>query len=333
MNYKRIWDELELDELDSSMYTARQIYPESMITMYLAVDKEKNKRSLLIAVDGICVQQEKFPFWKGMYVDVKRFTIGKNVEKEFLILGNNVRETNDIYEAVIFNIVEVLKECIDVHGFQEILVKILKKWQYFFESNGYEGLSEAAQKGLYGELWMLRNLIECMEPEKALSGWTGCRRASHDFQYPNGSLEVKTTSTKQHQKVHIHNEIQLDDDGLPALYLCILAVNEMENAGETLLDIIQQLRSSFTDNYSCVQKFEQCIYDAGYLDIHANMYANRYVKRYCKIFKVQEGFPRLIERDLPNGIGDLNYSVALAACSEFEVDLGCVLKDISQGEK
>jgi hypothetical protein len=32
-----------------------------------------------------------------------------------------------------------------------------------------------------------------------------------------------------------------------------------------------------------------------------------------------EGFPRLIEADVPTGVGDVRYSVSLAACMPFEM--------------
>jgi hypothetical protein len=38
-----------------------------------------------------------------------------------------------------------------------------------------------------------------------------------------------------------------------------------------------------------------------------------------KFFEVVESFPRLLQKDLPDGIGDLNYSVILAACAPYEI--------------
>jgi hypothetical protein len=58
---------------------------------------------------------------------------------------------------------------------------------------------------------------------------------------------------------------------------------------------------------------------AGYLDVQASMYATGYAVRALQLFRVGPGFPRLLERDLPPGVGDVRYTVALAACQEFEV--------------
>jgi hypothetical protein len=34
---------------------------------------------------------------------------------------------------------------------------------------------------------------------------------------------------------------------------------------------------------------------------------------------VREGFPRLLQGNLPDGIGDLKYSVVVSACTPFEI--------------
>jgi hypothetical protein len=38
-----------------------------------------------------------------------------------------------------------------------------------------------------------------------------------------------------------------------------------------------------------------------------------------KFFEITEGFPRLLQRNLPDGVGDLKYSVVVAACTSFEI--------------
>jgi hypothetical protein len=38
-----------------------------------------------------------------------------------------------------------------------------------------------------------------------------------------------------------------------------------------------------------------------------------------KFFEVAEGFPRLLQGNLPDGVGDLKYSVVVASCTPFEI--------------
>jgi hypothetical protein len=40
----------------------------------------------------------------------------------------------------------------------------------------------------------------------------------------------------------------------------------------------------------------------------------------CTSFLVREGFPRIIERDVPQGVGHVHYTLALDACGDFIID-------------
>jgi len=63
--------------------------------------------------------------------------------------------------------------------------------------------------------------------------------------------------------------------------------------------------------------------DAGYFDAHAPRYeGRRFSLRRELTFRIGRGFPRLVERDLPEGVGDVSYALSLAACREFSVAPG-----------
>jgi hypothetical protein len=38
-----------------------------------------------------------------------------------------------------------------------------------------------------------------------------------------------------------------------------------------------------------------------------------------RVFDVRSGFPVLIEEGVPNGVGDVKYSIAISAISEYEL--------------
>jgi len=48
-----------------------------------------------------------------------------------------------------------------------------------------------------------------------------------------------------------------------------------------------------------------------------------------ELFTVREGFPRII--DVPQGLGDIHYSLVLAACSPFLYEVPEYLKKIRGG--
>jgi hypothetical protein len=86
-----------------------------------------------------------------------------------------------------------------------------------------------------------------------------------------------------------------------------------------LLEIVASARSLATNSGAEVE-LEDRLLEFGFLDLHAPRYAGTgYTVRESRFFHVTDGFPRLVEADMPDGIGGLRYQLAIAACTDFEV--------------
>lgn len=124
----------------------------------------------------------------------------------------------------------------------------VRRWQKFL-SAGVEGLSEERQRGLWGELRFLRNdLVAVFGPQDSVSAWQGSRAAHQDFLFSSGAVEIKTTIAKGPHVVQITSERQLDDKGLPALYLRHFALAVREGVGETLPQMVGFIASAISFN-------------------------------------------------------------------------------------
>ncbi|EBK2060139.1 PD-(D/E)XK motif protein, partial [Salmonella enterica subsp. enterica serovar Typhi] len=53
-----------------------------------------------------------------------------------------------------------------------------------------------------------------------------------------------------------------------------------------------------------------------------------YSIREYNLFKVSHGFPRIIENDLIEGVGDVKYSVMISQCKQYLVPENAVLNMI-----
>lgn len=69
---------------------------------------------------------------------------------------------------------------------------------------------------------------------------------------------------------------------------------------------------------------------SGYADMHSNTY-NRvgYALRRTSVLHVIDGFPRITEADLPDGVGSVRYSLAIDACREFEAPVESLVASLS----
>jgi hypothetical protein len=232
----------------------------------------------------------------------------------------------DIFVALASDIAEAAAAKPDEVSAVAALVSRLARWQRFLEESGPEGLAPEQQRGLYAELWLLgRHLLDAVGLGPAVHAWAGPTHASHDFQLGACAIEVKGTAAKQHQVLRIVSERQLDDTGVDALFLFHLSLDARLGTGETLPAIVGDLRKALGTT-PAAQTFEDRLLDAGYLDIHERLYENPgYTIRESNFFEVTERFPRITERDLRPGVGDVRYSVAVAECKHFTVALDEVL--------
>ena len=107
----------------------------------------------------------------------------------------------------------------------------IERWQSFLRRFGLEGLSDEARRGLFGELWLLEQLLDAgLSDTIVVNRWRGPDRDAHDFQLPAAAVEVKTTKTGTPKVIPISGVKQLDDRGLPSLFLYFLQVEESASA-------------------------------------------------------------------------------------------------------
>ena len=217
------------------------------------------------------------------------------------------------------------------------LLATLRRWQQFLAA-AQVGLSREQERGLWGELHVLKtHLITGMGAAEAVLAWKAGSAAHQDFQHPSGALEVKTSAAKQPQSVRITSERQLDDTGVGALFLHVVAVDEREVAstsaapGTSLPGIVGELRAMLAGNAIALADSESRLIERGYFDLHAPRYeGRRRTVRSEQSFRVGDGFPRLTEGMLPQGVGEVSYALSLSACAPYTasmVDILSVLSD------
>ena len=305
-----IWREIENGTLHDPS-------PEYRTYRRLGLDKEDGIRvsctypsktlELLIEV-GECGEAVSiaFPNWQGMGFEILVLDVPKKGTQHIRLFleGNRFR---DIFSTICSDLIEGLDECQTNTDRRMELSTFLDRWSRFFERHGNDGISPEHQRGLFGELWWIKRIIELgVAPLDTIQAWTGCNKEYHDFDLSGHVVEVKTS-----------NERQLDENGLQDLHLFVLTLIGNEGVGQSLPDLVASIKSILTG--SAVAKFLYSLREAGYLDIHEALYTSRYTVKQEEFFQVLEGFPRIIS--MPLGTGDLNYSVVLATCTPFIAEI------------
>jgi hypothetical protein len=153
-------------------------------------------------------------------------------------------------------------------------------------------LSDNEEVGLFGELLVLRLLIDGLGEAVALQSWRGTIAEEHDFGLPNEDVEVKTTlaETRRHW---IGTMTQLEPSVERPLWLLSLQITTAGAGGLSLPDLISTVRTRLTDG-SLRAVFEERLRDVRWLDDQAVLYGRRFrLRGDPAAFRVNPLFPGL----------------------------------------
>jgi hypothetical protein len=234
---------------------------------------------------------------------------------------------SDIFRSLADDLVRRIASAPNESGAVRVLAAHLSKWQTFLRAAS-DGLSAEEQRGLAGELTLLRDAMLERFGNAAVQCWTGASAANHDFQLPGGHLEVKSTVANTPHVIHISNVGQLDNSTCGELFLCLTRLAESQTIGESLSEILASTRDRISD--SALAGFDDKLLGIGIIPGDPRQYSvPRYIVSSRTLYHIRTGFPRLIRSTLPAGVEDVAYTIAVAACEPFLVDLETGLDAIS----
>ncbi|WP_404453969.1 PD-(D/E)XK motif protein [Virgibacillus necropolis] len=304
------------------------------VSLFLGLNPKNKTRYLFIHVKEKLSSKTvtNLPMWNGLTIVQNKTSIplAGYYDEWFLVLSHQEEYDHKIFEAVIENICNDLLSLSQYGDMLSKLQRNLERWRSFFSINGWEGLSQEAEIGLYGELWVLRELLQ--NDPNTIENWVGPEKEPNDFQKSAIALEVKTITSKKHYKVFINNEKQLDDIGLKGLFLLAVVMRKIDS-GETLFEIIESVRRELVNDPYSLNLFEEKLFLVGYLDIHSDLYDTGFVFQELLSYQVFDGFPRLLSKELHNGVGDLRYSINLGACEPYKVEFKEIINIYAQNEE
>jgi hypothetical protein len=207
-------------------------------------------------------------------------------------------------------------------GRVRLVQNVLAKWRRFWSGVAQGMLSKEQQLGLFGELWFLnRWLAPVVGVERALKMWRGPAGARNDFETPGMAIEVKTTGRVDGAHV-IHGLDQLLEPPGGQLMLFSLLVRDEASGTESLPAQVAEARALIADDYALQSSFDALVYTAGYDDRLAAEYGKLLLRiRDTGLYKVTEGFPRLVPSSLsgglPAGIGAIEYELRTEAAGPW----------------
>ena len=271
------------------------------------------------------IKVELKPFRDLRQLSVELLTDTSYDNSSLLLVQLRNVDKRDVFAILCENLVSSANQVNEERLMLKIVISKLFEWKSLFDKLSNGPLSKPQQQGLFGELYFIKNLLnnkkEAIE-YNVISTWRGMEeeRAIRDFQGQDWVVEVKTTSTNSPQKVTINGERQLDDSLVDNLLLYHCSVDISNASGITLQELVEEIRSILSHSFVARALFEEKLYHTGYQDKDIEFYNDiHYLIRTDKFYKVADNFPRICEKDLRPGVGEVHYSIVLAACEQYLV--------------
>jgi hypothetical protein len=84
------------------------------------------------------------------------------------------------------------------------------------------------------------------------------------------------------------------------------------------------------DNVSALNILNNKLLEVGYFEKHTHLYEEKcYQVRDENYYKIDGDFPRIKEKEIRNGVGDVKYSIILSQCNEYLVSENTVFDKIN----
>ncbi|MFZ3570476.1 PD-(D/E)XK motif protein [Streptomyces sp. BH097] len=309
-----LWQELEAPQPKRGRST-RRLFPESGLDIHLGVAHPGRQRMLLVRGGSRAVDRARPLLVNLRETHGLSLSCSSVSNREFeLQISLTAGELRQVFTPLAEDIARTSKDA-SSETVLERAVRRFTHWQQLMRSVGSQGLGREARLGLYGELCYLRtDLLAALPASTAVEAWTGPEGSNQDFQLPSVAIEVKTTAKKNPSTVRIANERQLDDRGVGRLVLVHLALDERRGGlGESLNSVVDDIRTA-AGITSASARFESRLIQSGYLPHQRDLYDEpRYTLRRADLWTVGEGFPRIVETVLPDGVGNCAYDISVIA--------------------
>ena len=322
MSLEEVWQHLEEDTRGpgGSGRAQRRISPSGRRDFFLGLEMPLRSRMLILRVAATSLAgQPDILDSHGLVVRMALRESNTSEAEVALVLTDT--EHRDIFDLLVQDLVDAAEQPLDeAEGLRQFLAR-LSDWQQLLRRLGPQGLAREGQQGLWGELWVLREVVAPVTGLcDAVHGWRGPMGADQDFQLGQVCVEVKTSTAASMERLKISSERQLEVPADVILFLVALSLDARPNHGDTLPDMVQTLRSEASES-GCLRVLDARLELSGYQHEHAGSYEDvGYEVRSFAPFQVEEGFPRIVSGDLRTGVGDVHYSISAAASAQFRVD-------------
>jgi hypothetical protein len=305
--------------LNSASINARRVDETNKWDFYWGRDSD-GRYLLVLRHDAASRPQKiRLPRLKG--VDVFDQS-GSDKDKPALVLRLLDFTLRDIFHRLCLDIIAV---CATATLEQEaVATAVARTWRWHHLLRGGDRLLSAQEQiGLIGELLVLeRYMLQALPPSQAIAAWGGPLGTPQDFLVGRTAIESKARGISEATEVKISSEYQLDDKELANLFLhlCVFETADVGSEdGFTVSDTASRLKTLLSASDERVTERYDALLAAAGFRYEDDYSAYRWRGGERNIYRLTDGFPRLVASLMPAGITNVRYNLFLSECAPFLV--------------
>lgn len=181
-------------------------------------------------------------------------------------------------------------------------------------------LSTAEQIGLFGELWVLANVLLPTIGPRVSHLWSGPESERHDFVGEGVHVEVKTT-TRSEPKHEISRLDQLKAPASKRLLFVSVMLERSLGGDETLAHRVDEIREKLGSDGHALDVFDSRLAQLGWHEgLRQTGALLRFTFRDVHVFEVAGTFPRLPDDYVPPlGVTGIKYSINVGSLPSLDI--------------
>lgn len=181
-------------------------------------------------------------------------------------------------------------------------------------------LGATEQIGLFGELWVLSNVMFPTLGPRACHLWSGPESERHDFVGQEVHVEVKTT-TRSEPKHEISRLDQLKPPINKRLLFVSVMLEKSLGGDETLADRVDDIRGKLGSDGHALDVFDSRLAQLGWHEgLRQTGALLRFTFRDVHVFEVTSTFPRLPDDYVPPlGVTGIKYNINVGSLPSLDV--------------
>jgi len=297
-------------------YNALRISAECVPDLFIATNLDGYRCLLLFLQANIEVKI------KGS--DKEKLSLAYLKNKNVIVIKLNDVDFIDLFNDLILSLYEKIKNINDAKKSSKELIYSFYKWADFFEDKLNTKLSIEEIKGLFGELFVLNELLEdsnSIRVNSILESWKGPYDTTNDFVFDTKNIEVKTKEESKYY-VKISSEYQLEKEFDKGLELLIVSVNIDLINGESIHDLLNKIVKYLRINSGDASILYKALNQKGLTLESVKQYNNhKFIVVKSDLYDCNlDDFPKLSVSNIPEEITGLRYKLRVNTLSPFLIE-------------